>query len=273
MSKKYCTSGEVAKILGFDKDNRQQVHRIVKNMGLNLEKDKNEYYKFDEEAIESLKMYVYLIRNTKITYKDLKSLEKIIDNISSKAECVQKTYEIITNYDCTANYVHTLRLFYASCDSILGLSDEDKELLEEITGDINIYPYESETLQSMYNYYLYQAYVIDVVIDLSKLELDPDTDFWDLDVVKGYGTYIFNTDFNRPPITEKINEFFMCVLMGIKYDTASKNNALIKKLTLLLKELNKFHDQTKIKYDTCQYIFLHAIMLLSLHISDDSEIV
>lgn len=273
MSRKYYTSGKVAKILEFDNDKRQQVHRIVKYMGMNLKKDKNGYYKFDDEAIESLKMYVDLIRNVKITYKDLKSLEKIINNVSSKGESVQKAYEIMTNYDCTANYISTLRLFYISCDSILGLLDENKELLEEITGDINIYPHESETLQSIYNYYLYQAHVIDLVIDLSKLELDKDTDFWDLDVVKGYRTYIFNTVFNRPPTTEKINEFFMCVLMGIKYDTVSKNNPLIKKLTLLLKELNKFHDETKIKYDTCQYIFLHATKLLSLHISDDSEIV
>jgi len=63
---------------------------------------------------------------------------------------------------------------------------------------------------------LYQAYVIDILLNLSTLELEPEEEFWDLDVVKGYEMYIFNIVFNRPPITENINEFFMCVLMKKK---------------------------------------------------------
>lgn len=111
---------------------------------------------------------------------------------------------------------------------------------------------------------MYQAYVIDILLNLSTLELEPEEEFWDLDVVKGYETYIFNIVFNRPLITENINEFFMCVLMKKKYDAEAKNNLLIKKLTVLLKELNKFYDENNLDYDKCQLIFLHAIQLLSL---------
>jgi hypothetical protein len=265
MSKKNYTSGEVAELLGFSKEfYREQVHRIVKRMGMNPKKDKNGYYIFDDESAELIGMYKDIKNKVKITYKDLKLLVEIIDNDFSKVESIQRTYEILKNYGSTTNYTHTLNLFRVCCYSNLGLSDQDVNLLAEITEDINMYPDENGTLQSMYNYYLYQANVIDTVLNLSKLELELEQEFWNIDVVKGYVTYIFNTVFNRPPITEKIDEFFMCVLMRIKYNTASKNNPLIKKLTLLFKELNKFHEETKIDYEICQHIFLHAIMLLSL---------
>ncbi|PTY76502.1 hypothetical protein B5V89_17860 [Heyndrickxia sporothermodurans] len=258
MSNTY-TTGQVAKRLG--EDHRNQVNRIMKYMGMNLEKNERGHYIIDDESLDLIRMYADFKKNVKITYKDFNELENIIKNVSSKVEAVQRAFDILVNYDNTASNISTKKLFYITCSAILGLSHEKIELLETITG---VYPDENETLISMYNYFLYQAYVIDILLNLSTLELEPEEEFWDLDVVKGYETYIFNIVFNRPPITENINEFFMCVLMKKKYDAEAKNNLLIKKLTVLLKELNKFYDENNLDYDKCQLIFLHAIQLLSL---------
>lgn len=258
MSNTY-TTGQVAKILG--EDHRNQVNRIMKYMGMNLEKNERGHYIIDDESLDLIRMYADFKKNVKITYKNFNELENIIKNDSSKVEAVQRAFDILVNYDNTASNISTKKLFYITCSAILGLSHEKIELLETITG---VYPDENETLISMYNYFLYQAYVIDILLNLSTLELEPEEEFWDLDVVKGYETYIFNIVFNRPLITENINEFFMCVLMKKKYDAEAKNNLLIKKLTVLLKELNKFYDENNLDYDKCQLIFLHAIQLLSL---------
>ncbi|MFD1449509.1 hypothetical protein [Oceanobacillus sojae] len=270
MSKEYYTVGEAAESLGINRENRTQVHELLETMGINATRAKNNYRVYSAESIEKAIIKKDIKHKLKITYVDLTLLEKIIENCSSRVEGVQKTFDILKNYDCTANNFYTLIFFENCCKDILGLTAENKELLEQITGDINIYPDENTTLQSLYDYHLYQAYVLDTVLNLSKLELEPEQEFWDLEVVTGYETYIFNTVFNRPPITEKINEFFMCIIMGVKYDTESKTDPIIKKLTLLLKKLNKFHDETKQKYDKCQHIFLHAILLLSLHIPANS---
>ncbi|MFC5465987.1 hypothetical protein [Lederbergia graminis] len=268
MSNAY-TTGQAAKVLELD--HRNKVNRIIGYMGMNLDTNEQGHYIIDDDSLNMIKMYVDLISNVKITYKDLNKLEHIIENVSSRAESIQKIYDILVNYDCTANYIHAIKLFYISCNTVIGLSDEKRELLEEITEDKNKYPDENENLQSLYQYFLYQANVIDTVLNLSKLELEPEQEFWDSDVVDGYVTHIFTFIPNRNLITEKIDEFFMCVVMGIKYDTASKNNPLIKKLTILLRELNKFYEATKIKYETCQHIFLHAIMLLSVYIPNSEK--
>jgi hypothetical protein len=249
---------------------KSRINEMIKRQLINPEKIKSGYV-FNEELIDLIIMYNDLKSNIKMPYSTIKSLDTVIDNTSSFAERIQEIYEVFQNYDCSANYVPTKKFFYVYCNSILGLSDEFQELLEEITGDINEFA-EPETLQSMYNNYLFKAYVIDTFMDLSNLELETETEFWNLDVVKGYETYIFNIVFKRPLITAKIDEFIMCNLMKVKYDSESKSDPLIKKLTLLLKKVNKFHDDTKIEYDTCQLIFLHAIMLLSLDIFDTQQL-
>ncbi|WP_339230881.1 MerR family transcriptional regulator [Oceanobacillus sp. FSL K6-2867] len=271
MSNKYKMADAI-KLSGV---NKNRINVMIKQQVINPKKNNSGYYVFTDELIELIKMYDGLKRDIKIPYTDIKSLEAFINNTSSKVKCVQKTFEVLRNYDCTANNVATKQFFYICCHSIFGLSDEYEELLNEITDGINLYPHQNETLEAMYDYYLYQAHVIDSVIELSTLELESEKEFWDLDVVKGYEAFIFNIDFNRnrPFITEKIDEFIMCSLMRVKYDTESKSNPLIRKLTLLLKELNKFHDETRIEYDTCQHIFLHATKLLSVDIHDNLEIV
>ena len=153
------TTGQIAKILG--EDHRNQVNRIMKYMGMNLEKNERGHYIIDDESLDLIKMYADFKKNVKITYKDFNELENIIKNVSSKVEAVQRAFDILVNYDNTASNISTKKLFYITCSAILGLSHEKIELLETITG---VYPDENETLISMYNYFLYQAYVIDILL-------------------------------------------------------------------------------------------------------------
>lgn len=263
MSYRYKTS-DIAKLTGLT---RYQVLNLVKRQGISTKKNKNDDNLYNDEAIELIKMYFNLKKEGNISYKELKLLEKLMEYEYSKTQGIQKVYNILVNYDCTANYIHTLKLFYICCNSILGYSDKDKELVEEVTGDINVYPHENETLQSMYNYYLYQARVIDLVTELSKLELDADTDeFWNNDVVEYFLTYIINIKAKSLQNSKRIDKFYISYLIP-NMDFESMSNSMIEKLNLLLEKLNQFFNHTGLEYERCKHIFIHAIMLLSVSLS------
>lgn len=260
MSYKYRTS-DVAKLTGLT---RYQVLDIVKRLGIKTMKNKNGDNLYNDELVETIMMYYNLKKGGSISYTDLKLLEEIINNVPSKVQGVEQIYEILQYYDCTANYRCTLRLFYICCNSILGYSDEDKELVEEITGDINVYSHESETLQSMYNYYLYQAHVIDLVIEeLSKLELEPDIEFWQPDVVKIFLTYIDTINAEYIKGCDRINDTYISCLIP---DTNLKalSNTLIEKIELLLRELKRYFNNNGLGYDKSKEIITHAVMLLGI---------
>ncbi|WP_156857939.1 hypothetical protein [Oceanobacillus sp. AG] len=76
MSNTY-TTGQVAKILG--EDHRNQVNRIMKYMGMNLEKNERGHYIIDDESLDLIRMYADFKKNVKITYKDFNELENIIE--------------------------------------------------------------------------------------------------------------------------------------------------------------------------------------------------
>lgn len=249
---------------------KSRINEMIKRQLINPEKVKRGYV-FTDELIGLITMYSGLKVDIKMPYSTIKSLNRFLEDSPSFTERIQEIYKVFQNYDCTANYIAAKKYFYIYCSSLLKLVDEFQELLEEIISEKIVYP-ENETLKSMYNYYLYKANVIDVYMDLYNIEHEFESEFWSLDVVKGFDDYIFNIVFSRPLITEKIDEQLMCILMKVQYNSESKNNPLIKKLTLLLKKVHKFHDETNIDYDTCQYIFLHAIMLLSLNIFDNQQL-
>ncbi|MDR4318651.1 Uncharacterised protein [Niallia circulans] len=229
-------------------------------------------YGYTDELIGLLSMYSGLKDDIKMPYSTIKTLNKFLEESPSFTERIQEIYRVFQNYDCTENYIASKKYFYIYCSSVLELDDEFEELLEEIISEKIVYP-ENETLKSMYNYYLYKANVIDVYRDLYNIEHEFESEFWSLDVVKGFDDYIFNIVLDKPLITERIDEHLMCILMKVQYNSESKNNPLIKKLTLLLKKINKFHDETNNDYDTCQHIFLHAIMLLSFNIFDNQKLI
>lgn len=259
MSYRYRTS-DVAKLTGLT---RHQVLDLVKRQGINTMKNKNGDNLYNDELIELIKMYFNLKREVNMSYKDLKSLEEIINNASSKVEGVQKTYEILKCYDCTANYIDTLKLFYISCISVLGYSDESRELVEKVTGDINVYPHESETLQSMYDYFLYQAHVLDLVVELSKLELEPDIDFWQPDVVKIFLSYIDTINAKYIKGCDRINDTYISCLIP-DTDLKALSNTLIEKIELLLRELKQYFNNNGLGDGNSKEIFTHAVMLLGI---------
>ncbi len=259
MSYRYRTS-DVAKLTGLT---RHQVLDVVKRQRISTMKNKNGDNLYNDESIELIKMYFSLKRGVNISYKDLKLLEDISNNASSKVEGVQKTYEILKYYDCTANYIDTLKLFYISCISVLGYSDESRELVEEVTGDIIVYPHESETLKSMYDYILYQAHVLDLVIELSKLELEPDIEFWQADVVKIFLTYIDTINAKCIKGSDRINDTYISCLIP-NTDLKALSNTLIEKIELLLRELSQYFNNNGLGYDKSKEIFTHAVMLLGI---------
>lgn len=262
VTNKYKT-GEVVKKIGLQKGQRKKIHDIVERMGINVKKDRNGDYLYNDELVDLIKMYVNLKREVNISYKELKLLEDIINKASSKVEGVQKTYEILKYYDCTANYIDTLKLFYISCNSVLGYSDESRELVEEVTGDINVYPHENESLQSMYDYFLYQAHVLDLVIELSKLELEPDIEFWQPDVVKIFLTYIDTINAEYIKGSDSINDTYISFLIP-DTDLKALRNTLIEKIELLLRELKQYFNKNGLGYDRSKEIFTHAVMLLGI---------
>ncbi|MDQ0257084.1 hypothetical protein J2S74_004530 [Evansella vedderi] len=249
---------------------KSRINEMIKRKLINPEKD-NSGYVFTDELIGLIKMYNGLKVDIKMPYSTIKSLSRFLEDSPSFAERIKEIYKIFQNYDCSANYMATKKHFYFYCSGLLESVDEFDELLEEIISEKISYP-EKETLKSLYNYFFYKANVIDVYMDLYNIEQEFESEFWSQDVVEGFDEYIFNVVFNRPLITEKINEHLMRILMKDHYNSESKNNPLIKKLTLLLKKVNKYRDDTNIDYDTCQYIFSHAIMLLSFNIFDDQQL-
>ncbi|MFD1337096.1 hypothetical protein ACFQ4N_16255 [Oceanobacillus iheyensis] len=111
MSKKYYTVGEAAKSLGINKENRKQVHELLETMGINATRAQNNYRLYSAESIEKAIIKKDIKNKLKITYVDLTLLEKLIKNCSSRVEGVQKTFDILKNYDCTANKFYTLIFF------------------------------------------------------------------------------------------------------------------------------------------------------------------
>jgi len=267
MSKKLKMSDAV-RVTGVSKS---RINEMIKRQLINPKKDNNGYV-FTDELIGLITMYNILKVDIKMPYSTINSLDRFLRDSSSFAERIQEIYKVFQNYDCTANYLASKKYFFIYCSSLLELMDEFEELLEEIISGKIVYP-ENETLKSMYNNFLYKANVIDVYMDLYNIEHEFETEFWSLDVVKGFDDYIFNIVLDKPLITERIDEHLMCILMKVQYNSESKNNPLIKKLTLLLKKVNKFHDETNNDYDTCQHIFLHAIMLLSFNIFDNQKLI
>lgn len=267
MSRKYYTVGEVAEILGMDKENRSQVHELLDRMGIEPKIGKGSYRYYDIESVEWAKNKKGIKSKIKITYKDLNLLEEIIENCSSRVECIQKTYDILSTYDCTANYFYTLVFFTNCCKSIIGLRDKERELVVEITDDINKYPHKHETLQSIKDYYLYQAYVIDLLIELSEIELEPEIEFWDLNVINCFLDYMIKVENNNLLISKKIDENYIINLLPLpSYDFKLQNNLQIRKLDLLLNKLNDFYGDTNLEYEKCINIFAHAISLLTVNV-------
>lgn len=265
MSKKYYTVGEVAEILNIDKMNRSQVHKLLERIGIKPMIGNNKYKKYSVESIERAKELKNVKCKTNIHYKDIISICDIVENCTSRTGAVKRIYNIFKHYDCTANRFYTLMFFMNCCNSIIGLRNETRELVEEITGVLNKNPHEHENLYSIYNYYLNQAYVMDLLIELSEIELEPDIEFWDLNVINCFLEYMIKVENNNLPNSKRIDENYITDLLP-SYDFQSQNNQLIRKLELLLNKLNDFYGDTNLEYEKCINIFAHAISLLTINV-------
>lgn len=101
---------------------------------------------------------------------------------------------------------------------------------------------------------------MDLLIELSEIELEPDIEFWDLNVINCFLDYMIKVETNNLPDSKRIDENYITNLLP-SYDFQSQNNQLIRKLELLLNKLNDFYGDTNLEYEKCINIFAHAIVI------------